>query len=125
MLANAHQQQKLTAININLLNSTSGVSDESVTSKNNSARVSMLTAQQKQTLNQKLIGRKMTISGIPGATRRVLNSGSLITINNSQVMAAQLGQQVPHGQTIGVTSAPTASFTGAYTSIPIKQQVIF
>lgn len=134
-LANAkQQQQKLASVSsnaaiINLLNSSpasninSDASAAVVNAINNTTNVSLL-PQQMQTINQKLIGRKMTLSNVPNT--RVLNNSNLITVNNNRMNLSDLSShltQVSQGQTVTLASANTNFAQTNYSSVPIKQLV--
>lgn len=88
---------------------------------NNPAGVSLL-PHQMQTINQKILGRKMTLSNVTNA--RVLNNSNLITTNNTNRLSlSDLSThltQVSQGQSVTLTS-PSFNTQTNYASVPLKQ----
>ncbi|KAF5302009.1 hypothetical protein FQR65_LT08674 [Abscondita terminalis] len=135
--AKQQQQQKLASVSsnaaiINLLNSSpasnvnSDASAAVVNAINNTASVSLL-PHQMQTINQKLIGRKMTLSNVPNA--RVLNNSNLITVNNNNNNRMTLSDLSSHLTPVTQTHTVTLTTANAnfaqtnYSNVPIKQVV--
>ncbi|XP_031340483.1 transcription factor SPT20 homolog isoform X2 [Photinus pyralis] len=130
------QQQKLASVTnnaaiINLLNSSpasnvnSDASAAVVNAINNTTSVSLL-PHQMQTINQKLIGRKMTLSNVPNA--RVLNNSNLITVNNNnnRMTLSDLSSHltpVTQAHTVTLTTANTNFVQTNYSNVPIKTVV--
>ncbi|KAK4886944.1 hypothetical protein RN001_003215 [Aquatica leii] len=130
------QQQKLASVSnnaaiINLLNSSpasninSDASAAVVNAINNTASVSLL-PHQMQTINQKLIGRKMTLSNVSNA--RVLNNSNLITVNNNnnRMTLSDLSSHltaVTQTHTVTLTTANANFAQTNYSNVPIKQVV--
>lgn len=121
------QQQKLTGSNtaiLNLLNSSpaSNVNTDAVV---NAINNSQILPQQLQTINQKILARKMTIPNVTNA--RVLTHNNVIAINNNRMNLQDLQQQLGLGQqqpqTITLTSVNSSNYSN-FTSVPIKQQVV-
>ncbi|KAK9693203.1 Spt20 family [Popillia japonica] len=130
--ANAkQQQQKLSSSNsnaaiINLLNSSpaSNMNSDASAAVVNAINNTTLLPQQVQTINQKLLGRKITLSNVPSA--RVLNHSNLIAVNNNRINLSDLNthaSQSQQPQTITLTSVNSGNFIhGNYTTI--KQPVL-
>ncbi|XP_044256126.1 uncharacterized protein LOC123006037 isoform X1 [Tribolium madens] len=124
------QQQKLTSNRgntaiINLLNSSpaSNINSDASAAVVNAINNSSLSPQQVQTINQKLLARKMTLSNVANA--RVLNHSNLIAVNNNRMNISELNSQLsqPQSQTITLTSMNSGGTYTNYTTVPIKQQV--
>ncbi|GJQ83948.1 hypothetical protein Trydic_g8686 [Trypoxylus dichotomus] len=126
--ANAkQQQQKLSsstsnAAIINLLNSSpaSNLNSDASAAVVNAINNATLRPQQVQTINQKLLGRKITLSNVPNA--RVLNHSNLIAVNNNRINLSDLGAhsatQSQQPQTITLTSVNSGNFIhGNYATI--------
>lgn len=86
---------------------------------------------QVQMLNQKIVGRKITLSNVPNA--RVLNHSNVIAVNNNRLNLTDLNShlsqfsQSQQGQTITLTSVNTSNFAHSnYTTIkqPLVNQKI-
>lgn len=119
---------------INLLNSSPASSVNSEASAVVVNAINNMLPQHVQTINQKLLGRKITLSNVPNA--RVINHGNLIAVNNNsrvslselnalqqQQSSQQLQQQQQQPQTITLTTANNANFAHAiYSTVPVKQQ---
>ncbi|XP_025829739.1 transcription factor SPT20 homolog isoform X2 [Agrilus planipennis] len=117
--ANAKQQKlamsgstSSNAAIINLLNSSpaSNVNSDASAAVVNAINSGPILPQQVQTINQKLIGRKMTLSSLPNA--RVLNHTNLIAVNNSRMSLSDLN-----------TSVPSSSAINFGQTVPIKQVI--
>ncbi|XP_022920173.1 transcription factor SPT20 homolog isoform X2 [Onthophagus taurus] len=122
--ANAKQQQQQqkmvstgnSAAIINLLNSSpaSNLNSDASAAVVNAINNSTLLPQQ---VNQKLLGRKITLSNVPNA--RVLNHSNLIAVNNNRMNLQEIVTQSQHPQTITLTSVNSGNFIqGSY----IKQR---
>jgi hypothetical protein len=125
------QQQKLTSNRsntaiINLLNSSpaSNINSDASAAVVNAINNSSLLPQQVQTINQKLLARKMTLSNVANA--RVLNHSNLIAVNNNRMNISEVNSQLSQsqGQTITLTSVNSGGNYTNYTTVPIKQQVV-
>lgn len=86
-----------------------------------------LLPQQVQMINQKIVGRKITLSNVPNA--RVLNHSNVIAVNNNRLNLSDLNShlsqlsQSPQGQTITLTSVNSSNFAHSnYTTI--KQPLV-
>ncbi|KAJ8942575.1 hypothetical protein NQ318_010383 [Aromia moschata] len=124
------QQQKLASSNpaiINLLNSSpaSNANSDASAAVMNAINSSSLLPQQIQTINQKVLARKMTI---PNA--RILNHSNLIALNNNRVNLQELNTQLATGQqqqqqpqTITLASVNSGNYTNI-TAVPVRQQVV-
>lgn len=101
----------------------SNVNNDASAAVVNAINSSSLVPHQIQTINQKVLARKMTIPSVANA--RVLNHSNLITLNNNrmnlQELNTQLSQQQP--QTITLTSVNSGNYTN-FTTVPIKQHVV-
>lgn len=117
--ANAKHQPKLAssgsnAAIINLLNSSpASINSDASAAVVNAINNSSISPQQLQVINQKLLGRKITLSNVPNA--RVLNHSNLIAVNNNRVSLSDLTQlpqlsQANQGQTITLTSVNSGNF---------------